>query len=88
VDTLKGMGFVLNPYDRCVANNNIKGKQCTVCWYVDDNKVSHEVEEVVPGTIKEISKHFGELTVTGGDNHQFLEMDIRLNSFFNMCLQR
>ena len=28
--------------DRCVANKNIKGKQCTMCWYVDDNKVSHE----------------------------------------------
>ena len=39
--TLKDMGFELNPYDLCVANENIKGKQCTVCWYVDDNKISH-----------------------------------------------
>ena len=27
VKTLKGMGFKLNPYDRCVANKMIKGKQ-------------------------------------------------------------
>ena len=80
VDTLKGMGFVLNPYDGCVGNKNIKGKQCTICWYVDDNKVSHEDEEVVTCIIEEISKHFGELTVTRGDNHQFLGMDIHFNN--------
>ena len=28
-DTLQGLGFVLNPYDPCVANANIKGSQCT-----------------------------------------------------------
>ena len=28
--TLKGMGFVLNPYDLCVANKIIDGKQCTI----------------------------------------------------------
>ena len=40
--TLKEIGLELNPYDLCVANANINGKQCTVCWYVDDNKISHE----------------------------------------------
>ena len=45
--TLKEMGFELNPYDLCVANANINGKQCTVCWYVDDNKISHKDQEVV-----------------------------------------
>ncbi len=34
-------GFVLNPYDSCVANKNVDGKQMTVCWHVDDLKVSH-----------------------------------------------
>ena len=28
--TLKEMGFELNPYDLCVANANINGKQCTI----------------------------------------------------------
>lgn len=28
--TLKGMGFKVNPYDRCVANKTINGKQCTL----------------------------------------------------------
>jgi len=42
--------------------------------------VSHEDEEVVTCVIEEISKHIGELTVTRGDNHQFLGMDIHLNN--------
>jgi len=50
--TLKEMGFELNPYDLCVANANINGKQCTVCWYVDDNKISHKDQEVVASVIK------------------------------------
>ena len=69
VDTLKDIGFVLNPYDRCVANKNINGKRCIICWYVVDNKVSHEDEEIVTSIITVISKHFGELTVTRGEHH-------------------
>ena len=32
VNALKDMGFVLNPYDMCVAIKTINGKQCTVAW--------------------------------------------------------
>jgi hypothetical protein len=39
--TLEGMGFKLNTYDPCVANSIIHGKQCTIAWFVDDNKISH-----------------------------------------------
>ena len=27
---LQNIGFDLNPYDRCVANKNINGKQCSI----------------------------------------------------------
>ena len=30
-NTLQEIGFKLNPYDLCVANAKIKGKQCTIC---------------------------------------------------------
>jgi hypothetical protein len=39
---LQKMGFKLNPYDLCVGNKTINGKQCTIVWYVDDTKISHE----------------------------------------------
>jgi hypothetical protein len=50
--TLKGMGFKLNPYDSCIANCMIEGKQCTIAWYVDDNKISHVDPDVVTRIIE------------------------------------
>jgi hypothetical protein len=40
-------GFKLNPYDPCVANKMIGGKQMTICWHVDDLKISHLNPKVV-----------------------------------------
>eukprot|EP00980_Cylindrotheca_fusiformis_P023682 scaffold10769_cov79-Cylindrotheca_fusiformis.AAC.1 len=42
-------GFALNPYDRCVANKDINGKQCTIGWHVDDLKISHVDNDVIEG---------------------------------------
>ena len=77
--TLEKEGFKINPYDRCVANKTINGKQCTIVWYVDDNKVSHEDPVVVSNIIKLMNEHFGELTVTRGNKHRFLGMNITLS---------
>jgi len=41
VGDLESNGIVLNPYNTCVANKDIGGKQMTVCWHVDNLKVSH-----------------------------------------------
>jgi len=30
--TIMEMGFVINPYNLCVANREINGKQMTICW--------------------------------------------------------
>ncbi|KAG7347353.1 reverse transcriptase RNA-dependent DNA polymerase [Nitzschia inconspicua] len=78
--TLMDMGFELNPYDPCVANKMINGKQCTVVWYVDDNKISHVDPKVVTDVIAAIERHFGKMTVTRGRHHKFLGMDITFNS--------
>ena len=78
-ETLKKEGFVINPYDRCVANKEINGKQCTIVWYVDDNKVSHVDLQVVTDVIDLMKSHFRELTVTRGKKHRFLGMNIEIN---------
>jgi len=44
-ETLQEWGFTLNPYDRCVANKNIQGKQCMIILHVDDLKISHKKKE-------------------------------------------
>ena len=74
--SLKKMGFVVNPYDMCVANAMIDGKQCTIVWYVDDNKISHENPKVVDKVIKMIESNFGKMSKTRGDTHEFLGMKI------------
>ena len=38
---MRGEKFELNPYDPCVANKMIGGKQITICWNVENLKVSH-----------------------------------------------
>ena len=42
---LKKMGFELNPYDICVANKMVNGKQCSIGYYVDDNFCTHGRQE-------------------------------------------
>ena len=51
------MGFVINPYDMCVASKTINGKQCTIVWYVDDLKVSYEIQKYGRGHLIEYSFH-------------------------------
>jgi len=46
-ETLQEWGFTLNPYDKCITNKNIQGKQCMNIWHVDDLKISHKKKEVV-----------------------------------------
>jgi hypothetical protein len=54
----------------------IDGKQCTIAWYVDDNKISHVDDKVVTRTIEMIEGRFGKMTVTRGKEHVFLGMNI------------
>ena len=39
-------------------------KQCTIYWYVDNNKVLHVNEDMNTRIIDKIDEHFGELTVS------------------------
>ena len=42
-----------------------KGNNCTIAWYVYNNKVLHIDEEVNTNIIETIAEHFGELTLPG-----------------------
>ena len=50
-EILGDMDFVVNPYDRCVANKEINGSQYTITWYVNDNKISHKDDKVLEDII-------------------------------------
>ncbi len=58
VTSLKKEGFVLNPYDACVANKIVNGKVLMVCFHVDDNKISHVHAKVVDETIEWLKREY------------------------------
>lgn len=79
-DTLKSWDFIINPYNWCVANKMIEGKQCTILWHVNDLKILHEDPEVVTSIIKLLDNEFGDpdipLTVHRGKIHKYPGMTV------------
>jgi hypothetical protein len=68
-------GFVPNPYDPCVVNKMIDGKQCTIAWHVDDLKISHVDSKVVTSILKLLDAEFGkeeQLSIVRGKQHDYL----------------
>ena len=76
--TLKAEGYILGEYDICVANKNINGKQCTVAWYVGDNKASHVDSRVIDNLLDIIKTHFGDIKITRGKKYTFLGMNLQI----------
>ena len=74
---LKENGFEINPYDPCVANKMVNGKQLTITWHVDDLKVSHVDSKVVDGFIEWCCKIYEDVTKikpSRGKKHDYLAM--------------
>lgn len=75
-EVLEKEGFELNPYDRCVANKVIDGKQCTLAWYVDDNILSHSDSKVVDQILRTIESYFPGLVIERGRKLNYLGMEL------------
>lgn len=73
-------GFELNPYDPCVANKMVNNKQCTICWHVDDTKISHKDPKVVDEVLEMLQEHFGELAIVRGNKHLFVGMNFEIKN--------
>ena len=81
VKELKSIGFEINPYDPCVANKMINGKQCTVVWHVDDLKFSHKDTAETDNLIKWLQQKFeddniGKVKISRGKVHDYLGMKL------------
>ena len=73
------LGFELNPYNPCVANKVINGKQCTIVWHVDNLKMPQIQQEVLDEIIGKLTRKYGNekgLTVQWGRKHEYLGMTI------------
>ena len=75
-ESLKGMGFIMNPYGLCMANNILNWKQCMIVWYIDNNKISHIDPEVVTSIIEKIGEKLGKMTMSQQQEYTFLGIDI------------
>ena len=61
--TLENTEFNINPYDSCVANMMVGGGQITVCWHVDNLKISHRDEAMVRNFVMALADKFGPKTI-------------------------
>jgi hypothetical protein len=82
---LKKWGFKINPYDLCVANKTIDGKQCIIVWHIDDLKISHVDPKAVTTILNLLDAQYGQeivggkrapLTITRGKIHDYLGMTL------------
>jgi hypothetical protein len=79
IKDLQEIGFEINPYDICVANRMVNGKQQTASWHVDDMKISHADPKVNNQFIEWANKKygaFGGVKATRGKIHDYLAMTL------------
>jgi hypothetical protein len=80
VKSLTDIDFIINPYDPCVANRIIEGKQMTICSHVDTCKLSHRKKTVIERMIEYLRQEYesiiedgsGAMTVSRGKIHKYL----------------
>jgi hypothetical protein len=84
VKSLRSKGFKLNQYDPFVANKQVNGEQLTVCFHVDDCKISHLTPKVVDEIIEWLQSEYknvfedgtGQMKVHCGKTHKYLGMSL------------
>jgi hypothetical protein len=82
--SLTDIDFVINPYDPYVANKKIQGEQMTICFHVDDFKLSHRKTKVMDSMIEYLRQEYeiifedgsGAMTVSRGKIHKYLGMTL------------
>eukprot|EP00978_Attheya_sp_CCMP212_P005488 scaffold12295_cov58-Attheya_sp.AAC.1 len=79
VKDIKSIGFILNPYDPCVVNRMIEGKQHTLTWHIDDIKLSHVDSKVNDKFLAWLETNYGEdgigsVKTTRGKKDDYLAM--------------
>jgi hypothetical protein len=79
IQELASIGFKTNPYDPCVANRTVNGKQHTVTWHIDDLKSSHVDPEVNDSFLSWLEETYGDPNIgkvktTRGKRHEYLGM--------------
>jgi hypothetical protein len=78
--SLMSDGFENNPDDPCMVNKIVDGKQMTICFHVDDCKLSHRSSRANNNMIDWLRQEYesifedrsGEMTDSRGRGHKYL----------------
>ena len=78
---IKSIGFEVNPYDECVANKMVNGKQNTVVCHFDDLESSHLDPDFNDDFHKCLEKKYGSddighVEASRGKVHEYLAMTL------------
>jgi hypothetical protein len=84
VKSLMKQGYKINPYNGCMANKVVKGKQVTICFHIDDCTISRESSAVIDDTIAWLQVEYksifeddlGQMKVHRGKTHKYLGMSL------------
>ena len=71
------IGFVVIPYESCVAKRRVEGSQQTVTWHVDNLKSSHVLKKVNDKFLKWLQEKYGgivKVKAVRGFRHDYLAM--------------
>jgi hypothetical protein len=82
--SLHEKGFTMNPYDPCVWNKEVNKSQLTICFHVDDCKISHVIKAVLEKTVEWLRSEYksifedgsGKMKVKFGKIHKYLGMTL------------
>ena len=76
---LEDLGFIFNPYDPCVANKMVNGKQQTIRFHVDDLLSSHVDPKVNDNFAIWLNQRYGSIKsckIIRGKIHKYLGMTL------------
>ena len=94
VTSLVKKGFKLNPFDGCVVNKTVDGKQITICFHIYDCKISHVSTKVVDKAIKWLQTEYESIFEDGlgamkfhrGKYHKYLRMTLDFSHKGECCV--
>ncbi len=69
-ESLEMNEFIMNPYDPCVWNKIINGKQCTICFHVDDCKIFHGSVEVLDNILAWLREEYENVFTDGSGQNE------------------
>ena len=52
----------MNPYNSCVMNKMVDGKQCTIFWQVDDIKILHLSLKLLDRVLSNMTDNYRKLS--------------------------